>query len=526
MKLKKGKIPRHIKSAKQSGFIKLLKLLNPKNLEKEVHVYGYHFSWKSQILLMLCSLLGIGAIGVLFKLQAVYFIISIAVVIFLLPVFVLDMYKKMFEQKRFSDTVTYLEQVLYSFQKSGKAVSALRECMEIFEDGQMKGVIGQAISYLESGRAQTEKGVLREALELIEKPYECTKLHTVHELLINSEEHGGNTDQSVFLVLEDIELWKRRGYKLQAEKKTSHIDNVISIVTATVLCAVALYVLDGMRTMFAVESELEIFQVEIIQVSSFLFILFQLYVLAKSSRNLTADWLQEEILHDAAYIQNSYATVKEYEEHAEKKKSILFALPFLIFAALAFFYKKWLAIPFLAVSVFMMLQHKVGYHLARKDVNEELYLALPQWLMQIALLMQNNNVQVSIARSAEYAPVVLQNELALLTARLKEEPDRLRSYTNFCHNFDVPEIQSCMKMLHAISESGTGNAQIQVNNLIQRVNEMQNMADEIRNRNTAFKMKLLFSYPVLSATVKLLADLTVGMIYMFQLLGGMGMGGA
>ena len=106
--------------------------------------------------------------------------------------------------------------------------------------------------------------------------------------------------------------------------------------------------------------------------------------------------------------------------------------------------------------------------------------------------------------------------------RLQKEPEKLLSYTAFCKDFDVPEVQSAMKMLHAISESGTGNAKAQIGNLIQRVQEMQNMADDIRNKNMAFRMKMIFSYPVLAATGKLLIDLTVGMIYMFQLLGKLG----
>lgn len=80
-----------------------------------------------------------------------------------------------------------------------------------------------------------------------------------------------------------------------------------------------------------------------------------------------------------------------------------------------------------------------------------------------------------------------------------------------------------MKMLHAISESGSGNARVQTNNLIQRVNEMQNMADAIRDKELAFHMKLLFSYPVLGATIKLLVDMTMGMMVMMQMLGNMGM---
>lgn len=136
--------------------------------------------------------------------------------------------------------------------------------------------------------------------------------------------------------------------------------------------------------------------------------------------------------------------------------------------------------------------------------------------------MQSNNVQVSILKSSKEAPPVLKVELDQLAVRLQERPGELSTYTSFCNRFDVPEIQSCMKMLHAISESGIGNADIQITNLVKRVYEMQNFADAIRSQSEAFKMQLIFTYPVLAATVKLLADLTFGTIFMFQMLGSMG----
>lgn len=513
-----------MKKKKEKRLFRGLALLNPKNLEKEVHVYGYNFSWKANILVMIGSLLGISAIGMLFQLKPVYFTAIIVAVIVVLPILIRDAYRRMYQQKRFADVVTYMEQILYSFQKSGKVVSALVETREIFDEGQMRETIDEAISYLNEGRPATEKGVLREALEIIEKPYECVKLHTVHELLISGEEYGGETENSILLVLSDLELYKRRGYKLQADKKASHTDNIISIIVATILCAVGLYVLDAMQDMFpAVAVDASIFQVVIIQITSLLFILFMLFVLVKSQRSLTTNWLQDEKMHEKDYLLGSYDTVMNYDESKEKKKSIIFAAPFLVGAIPVFiFYKAWLGIVLLLIGAFMLVQHRVGYNLAKKDINQELYIALPQWLMEIALLLQTNNVQVSIAKSIEGAPIVLQQELELLMERLQEAPDSLRSYTDFCRKFDIPEAQSCMKMLHAISESGTGNAKVQINNLIMRVNEMQDMADNIRNESLAFKAKMIFAYPVGGATVKLLVDLTIGMVFMMSMLGNMG----
>lgn len=498
-----------------------LKLLNPRNLAKEVHVYGYHFSWKTHAITILCALLGISAIGVLFKLKPVYFSATILAVGVFLPMFILNMYKSMFEQKRFADAVTYGEQVLYAFQKNKKVVAALKETRELFDTGRMRSAIDEAIDYLESGNAGGS--ILREALEKIEKKYACAKLHMIHELLINSEEHGGEVNNSILLLLNDIELWKRRGYMLQAKKKVCNRDNMISIVVATMLCAIALYVLEAMGGMFPGIERVDIFSIEVIQISSLSFIVFMLYVLHKSMGSLTQNWLQSDACYDEKYCLASYERVMNYDEMGGRKKQIVIAGIFGICGIVAFGMEKaGICILCIFVTVFALVGKRMGYNLAKKDVNKELYRVLPQWLMEIALLLQNNNVQVALRKSVSGAPLVLQRELERLNLRILEKPNALHSYTDFCGNFDVPEAQSCMKMLHAISESGTGNVMEQMNHLIARVHEMQNMADDTRSRELAFRMKLLFSYPVIGATVKLMVDLSIGMFFMVQMMSNIG----
>lgn len=503
----------------------LLALLNPKNLAREVHVYGYNFSWKSHVLIMFCSLIGISAIGLLFRLKPVYLSIALAAVVFLLPVFILASYRRMYEQKRFADVTAYMEQMLYSFQKDGKVLTALSETQSVFGDGQMRDVTGRASEYLNRGQAQTQRGLLRESLDIIEECYPCTKIRMVHELLVSIEEFGGDAKRSITLLLSDLEGWKRRGYKLQAQKKVAHTDNVVSIVVATMLCAVALYVLDAMRGMYAQTSAAaySIFDMPVIQVTSLLFILLMIFVLVKSTRTLASDWLQPERMHDDAYLLDSYEAVVHFDEAMQKKKSLIFAAPFFVAAIPCLIFSKvWIGILLLMVGAFMLTQHKMGYHLAKKDMDKELYIELPQWLTSIALLLQTNNVQVSIVKSQDGAPVILRREIACLVRRLEEAPDSLKSYTDFCRQFDIPEAQSCMRMLHSISEAGTGDSGVQMNNLLKRVNEMQEQADAVRDENTAFRAKLIFSYPVLGATVKLLIDLTLGMFFMMGMIGSMG----
>ena len=77
------------------------------------------------------------------------------------------------------------------------------------------------------------------------------------------------------------------------------------------------------------------------------------------------------------------------------------------------------------VTLFLAMQHKVGYQIAKRDVKEAVYLALPGWFMELALLLQNNNVQVSIEKSKNSAPPVLRYEIECLEERLKKTPEKL-----------------------------------------------------------------------------------------------------
>ncbi len=79
-----------------------------------------------------------------------------------------------------------------------------------------------------------------------------------------------------------------------------------------------------------------------------------------------------------------------------------------------------------------------------------------------------------------------------------------------------------MKMLYAISESGVGNAEEQLHNLQKHIYEMQEKADRITDEQKSFRMQLIFNYPAGMAAAKMLVDMTVGMVVMFQIFRGIG----
>ena len=107
---------------------------------------------------------------------------------------------------------------------------------------------------------------------------------------------------------------------------------MISIIVASILCAIALYVLDAMSGMFPGINKVDLFSLGVVQTSSFLFILFMLYVLFQSMHNMTQDWLQNEKTYNESYILASYERVMNYEEEGGRKQQAAIAGVLLIIA--------------------------------------------------------------------------------------------------------------------------------------------------------------------------------------------------
>lgn len=492
---------------------------NPKNLQKEVHAFGYDFQWKTYLLTFVCVLLLMAVVAIFFKLKTEYVTVIGVLVLVMLPIFIVDMYKRMYEQKRFADVTDYMEQVLYAFRKNQNTMQALKECEDAMPEGMMKQTVNEAVSYLETGIAKTEKGVLSEALELIENAYRCRKIHTVHELLISAEDRGGDAERSIELLLEDIEVWKRQVYRLQSNKKKSHVDNILSIIVAALLCGFDMYLMELVKGMAYAGEDVSIFNLMTVQITSFVFLILCLITFYKSTRRLTGDWLEKDKSGEKSILQ-SYRYVKRYDEKKERRKSLFMALPFLIISIPCYVWlSKILSVICVLLAVFMLVQHRFSYNMSMKEVQKALYMAFPEWMMDIALLLQTNNVQVAIRKSMEKADALIAEELKELVECISEEPDDIQSYTAFCERFIIPEITSCMKMLYSISESGSGNADVQIENLMRHLHQFQEKEADMRNKDIVFKMHMLFFYPVVGTSVKLMVDMTVGTLLVFQLFG-------
>lgn len=94
-------------------------------------------------------------------------------------------------------------------------------------------------------------------------------------------------------------------------------------------------------------------------------------------------------------------------------------------------------------------KRELGYGIAKRKVTRALQKVFPQWLLEVSLLLQSENVQVAIMESYEEAPLLLKPELRQLIQDLQQKPTDMEPYLAFLQTYALPEVQSSMKMLYS-----------------------------------------------------------------------------
>ena len=490
---------------KKKGKEGIFTLLNPKNLQKEMDEYGYNFSIGKYLVFIAAALAASVVCGLVFSLKWYFIILTAAAGILCLPSLILSGYKNMYEHKRFLDLSDYMEQVLYSFKGTNKILYALRDTQTLYEaGGKMHSTLQQAVEYIESGKEEAD--LYREAFSIIEREYPCKRLRSIHEYLKSVEENGGDNDVTIDLLLQDKAIWADNIILLQEDKKAARTKITMSIVVTIVLALIFHAVYRSMPPQYSIVQNMAT------QSVTALYLILNILIFRKANKELSKSWIEREEM-DEKKIMRYYELVTEYDEKKERKKSMYIAAPFFI-AVIPFliFGKIYFAVAAIVIGVLMLNQHKMGYRTAYDFIVREINQSFPGWLMNMALLLQANNVQVSISKTIPYAPAVLRTDLQKMVEGLKKNPDSIDPYLEFLSMFKLSSVQSAMKMLYAISESGTGDAQTQITVLVQRNSKLMDKAEKLMNEKSLAGMNGIFYLPQVTVSFQTIVNMVVFML--------------
>jgi len=436
-------------------------------LSDELKRYGYDYSLKKSILLYFFMVLLMIFLGRFFRLNGVCQVVLCVAGTAFLPFFIRNSLKNRYEKQRFSEANIYMEQFLYSFQRTGKILATLEDVKSIFEEGPMKKTIEKAVSYMKN--TYNESGIMEKGLAIIEKEYSFEGMDMIHGFALDAERLGGDYGDSVNLLLNYRRMNADRAYDLMQEKKKRRRDVFLSVVTSLLLCSVIYFM--------ASRLEMDLTTYPIASAITLMVLLLDIFIFYRADfRFAEEEWDETEEEKEAL------RQYKRYQRYSEKS-----------------------------------LIDRMGKKAAKKGITENIEKVFPRWLMQLALLLQTESVPVAILKSHDKAPMVLRPEIEAMLVKMKARPDSMEPYLEFLEEFTLPEVKSTMKMLYSLSAGKGGDAGEQIADIIRRNQRLMNRSKEIMNEESMSGMYFLFLAPQVTGGVKLVADLLIlFVVYMSQ----------
>ena len=427
-------------------------------------------------------------------------------------VLVIPLHKKRYKiylenRKRFFDVSNYLDTLLYSFVKEEKVVLAMLDVSQTLPQGAMKDLTQKAIDYMQMTFDEIE--VLEAALAMIEKAYPCQRIKDVHKFMIHVEYYGGDIEKPVSLLLADKGRWERRIQETIAERKKQFVDVILSVAAALLICGVIGY-LPVMDVDISSQWFVQFFSVVVIVIND--------GIILKAQKYLMVDWISLQLTEKEEYYIKKMHEFKSYDEKKERKLSIVLGcigvVGIIVFVLLK---NEWFVLTGLLLTLIFINQHRVGREILRKRLMKEIKYAFPNWLLDLVLLLQSENVQVALEKSKEHVPGVLKEELYLLTDRLALQPEASEPYHMFLKEFQIPEVHSAMGILYSLSIGNSGNADKQISELVEKNLALLDHTERELLKNALSGMYVLFLLPVVVASFKLIVDMVFMMLAFVQI---------
>lgn len=482
---------------------KYLKLLSFKNLNYTIQNYGYNYSFGRYMASIVILMAGIVASGYIFKLEFQTIVWLGFFAILLLPIIILSQIRFLHNNYRFEQMATYLQEMITVFKVNPKILYSLKEVQDLYTSPKgMKSTIQKSIDYIEHN-SEANDDFYKRALDLIEEDYPCTRVHSLHSLMLTVENQNSvNYHDAINDLYEDIQAWISRVYDYQIELKNVKAQFTMVLLLTIGVASAMVNILPPTLITFI---DNPVYQVS---TAGMLAIFLAMFCFIQSKLN--GQWLVNDIDKDDEKILKSINYVENFDEKKSKKQSIIKA----VIVALVPLYGLYIGNRNLIVigglvAILMYFWDTIQYRSHFKHIEKELQKQFPIWLRDVSLNMHNLVVTRAIKQSYPNAPAVLKYYLKDFINELEEDPVTIRPYANFLKKFYINDITSAMKSLYSIKQQNETNASKQISDLIVKNQSMMEKGERIRNENQLIGMNMMGTLPMIVGSLKLIVDMVL-----------------
>lgn len=366
-------------------------------------------------------------------------------------------------EAEYYEMTAYMEQVLCSYKRWGTIQSAIEDCETLYpEENRMGRVIRQALHILKTGEGVRDSSIVESALAKIQEQYPSRRLRLLHGFLGRVQKMGGDVDESLDILLRDLQMWKRRVALYQKKKQFIRNEGVLAIGMALVLCCLSSYLMPW--NLRGILTNSAFYQCSTTVVITLLMAVevFMLY-------RLTGTWLD---VRDLPSAKGEFQQDRNYRKVKGKAAGIS------------------------------------GY-MAKKVCRKEIEKEFPYWLLSVTLYLQQDSVYQAIKMSQEQVGRVFGAEVRRLLRAVYEDPVSLKPFTEFFQELEMPEVRTGMKILYSVNSNTYQDISRQIRFLVEQNNVVMDQCEQNHFANQTANMGLLKQVPMILASIKVVLDMVL-----------------
>lgn len=482
------------------------------NIWRELSDYGYNFVLLRQLEFYALAIGVAVGLGLVYKLKWPFILVLVCTVLIGLPGVLSAFYRNKYEEKRFRDAESYIEQMLYSFRRNSKILMSLNDALVVFPNGYMHDRIVEAIDSIRNSKGSGN--IYESALKIIEEAYPCRRIKSLHRYMIKVEGIGGKHEAGVNALLKDRRQWIDRTAAFRSQCSALIKEILISGIFSLIMAGIIVYMMPN--DLFDLATSI------VYQIATTIFVIVNLLVIRTTLKS-TVVYLQDEDQVQAQKTVKTINWIRNYNPKAELRKSLKQSVIFLAVIVLGLIMGNLLiSLMGLALGLFtIVIKRQLDLRSAKKRVRREIEKVYPDWLLELALLLQTDNLHVAIEKTLDSAPLVLQYDLRKLADDIIVHPVDLAPYVAFFDFLPMENVQSSMKLLYSISTFGAVDESVQISELVERNHTLMERAEKYRNDDKLSRVFSIKFIPMLSSSVKMLVDLMLFLFSYLSLIGTM-----
>lgn len=473
---------------------------NNKLTKKEIFVYTLE---------AIGILAGVIAIAYGSCLSFIYLIIIAIISIAIIPFVIKAWIKQRSNIIKFENICNYLTNIIPIFMQKTKIRFALGELYEIC-DGEIKNTISNAINYIDETRNDPE--LMKNALKIIEDRFNNSRIESVHKFILSVENNNSNSYKDIADNLnKDIEEWIKRTYNFQKDIKNRQIKLLFLCISTLVMNVMFTYVYTSNEYFAGYVNNISY------QISTFIFIVFVLIVIAAIVIKLNGEWLIEDTKNRKEDILKE--KYRKYKKGKEKIKPVDILVILIVIASGTYFLvinNKIVSYAFFIIAFIFISQKARRYKKLKHYIKKEITIEFPMWLREVSLSLGNLTVLNAIENSSAYASYALRREIRYFLNDINKNPISIQPYNDFLSEYEIDEVKSSMRVLYAINNVSKSEMKSRIAKLIDRNQDLLAKSEMIRNYDSIGGIEMIGYLPTLVFCIHMMVSMFIMFNFMMD----------